>query len=182
MLADVTLFGSCGRDVATRVTFPNYFWSKDAVTGALLDSGFDRVEWLVPLVAADAPGDVANEFGRINRTPALDAVGFFYQYLICGCIVITNHFIVHFDDWLDVTVLQRPSPSFRGRTAAPWSLRSILEVQRVADRDGPPGMDSTRDGAGGNDKSPERGAFGKRWESFGGGGADFCAFGYTETE
>lgn len=77
MLADVTLFGSCGRDVATRVTFPNYFWSKDAITGALLDSGFDRVEWLVPLVAADAPGDVANEFGRINRTPALDAVGFF---------------------------------------------------------------------------------------------------------
>lgn len=77
MLADVTLLGS-GRDA--RVTFPNFLWSRETITQTLLDTGFDRVDWLSPKLGSDAPKDVTAAFEQ-NDTSATVPVGYFVATL-----------------------------------------------------------------------------------------------------
>jgi len=72
MMADVTLLGEGQTE---RVTFPNFFWSRNTIAKALLDSGFADVEWLGHKVDETAPSGVRTEFQ--NGNSALDAVGYF---------------------------------------------------------------------------------------------------------
>jgi len=68
MLVELTLFGE-GR--SSRVSFPNYLWTKETINEALIAAGFDTVvEWVEMVIAEDAPEFVKRmSMVEVEQTP-----------------------------------------------------------------------------------------------------------------
>ena len=68
MLVELTLFGE-GR--SSRVSFPNYLWTKETINEALIAAGFDLVvEWVEMVIADDAPEFVTQmSIVDVEKTP-----------------------------------------------------------------------------------------------------------------
>ena len=66
MCVELTLFGEAR---ASRVSFPNYLWSRESIEAVLSSAGFGKIEWS-PLVVDDgAPETVRRSSVDINKTP-----------------------------------------------------------------------------------------------------------------
>mmetsp|Transcript_34768 Transcript_34768/g.84006 ORF Transcript_34768/g.84006 Transcript_34768/m.84006 type:complete len:292 (-) Transcript_34768:302-1177(-) len=66
MCVEMTLFGEAR---STRVSFPNYLWTRETIEGALKTAGFTEIGW-IPIVAGhDVPDAFRGVTDAINKTP-----------------------------------------------------------------------------------------------------------------
>lgn len=67
MLVELTLFGD--KERSSRVSFPNYLWTKESIDAALKAAGFGQVEWRQMVIADDAPEYVKRATTDVEKTP-----------------------------------------------------------------------------------------------------------------
>jgi SAM-dependent methyltransferase len=68
MLVEFTLFGDT-EGCTSRVSFPNYLWTKETIYAALKAAGFGQVEWGPVAVADGAPEFIKRANAEVEKTP-----------------------------------------------------------------------------------------------------------------
>jgi toxoflavin synthase len=66
MCVELTLFGEAR---ASRVSFPNFLWTRESIEAALSSAGFGKIEWSPFVVDKGAPESVRRSSFDINKTP-----------------------------------------------------------------------------------------------------------------